>query len=639
LAVFFYFAIQINPASGPKQKPMALIFLAFANDLAHPLPTLSREDEEVSRLLSMRSAKKHYALHRDPNTTLAKVAEYLIRYREEVAAFLFSGHAGRDRLILDGQAAKGEGIAELLGQCPKLKLVVLNGCSTVGQARQLLALPNKPAVIATSAPVEDFAATQFSISFFQALSEQYATLQEAFKLGLAAAKAAAQQELSVLDSRQLASRSEAGEPAWLLDTPQGEEGLLNWKLPGLPILAEEVEVKPNQFLLKGLLNSLAAFDAGVKEVMEDKHLTARVPGRRRLKKGDNEQRNVILKCLPLPISEQIEKLVAKRRENMHVFYDSFSYDRLKQLLLAYDIAMELPAFILLAQLFDLLAREEPKAKLSSTQAKVVQDFLSAPYEERLKKNYFPLIGTVMEVLAQNNIPLFVPEIAGLLPDNPSPFSTSRSVAKEGESLGPDAWRPEEAAFHGLELKKERLPRMGPLGMPEITRECIEAEEMLTLALSRLSFLASYSLVSVRNIDVLRNRLFRTPSFVHRVVHLAKKDTGEPEEVEELLDDFLDNESVLLMKKQPLTGHTRFLNLVPFVIDENAYVKKAETIKLHYFHHFQEAAGACFFKHTYKPEDPLLKIQYKETEEEEELAIQDVWAQFEDFRNLVQDAAL
>ena len=380
---------------------------------------------------------------------------------------------------------------------------------------------------------------------------------------------------------------------------------------------------------QGLLNSLSAFDPRVKEVMEDKGKTVKLPGRRRLKKGDNERRNVILKCLPLPISEQIEKLVTKRRENNHVFYDSFSFGRLKQLLLTYDIAMELPAFILLAQLFDLLAREEPKAQLTAAQAQVIQDFLNAPYQERLKKYYFPLLGTVMEVLEQNNIPLFVPEIAGL-PAGSSALANSPPSEGLGEAF--------KNAFQALELKKQRLPQMKALDTPGITRECIEAEEMLTQVLSRLSFLASYSLVSVRNIDVLRNRLFRTPSFVHRVVHLAKKDTGEPEEVEEPLDNFLDSESVLLMKKQPLSGHTSFLNLAPFVIDENAYVKKAETIKLHFFHHFREASGAYFFKHTYKPEDPLLEIMDKETENEEELAIQDVWEQFEDFRKLVQTAA-
>lgn len=608
---------------------METLFLAFANSQSDPLPTLREEDDKACSLLGRRAGQGHYALHRDSYASLPKVAEQLLNYRDSLAVFLFSGHAGRDKLLLEDQDVRAEGIAGLLGLCPRLKLVVLNGCSTGGQVARLLALPNHPAVIATSAPVGDRVATQFSITFFQALAEQSATVEEAFRAGVAAAKAAATQPFQVLENRSLGFDN-ADEPAWGLFTAEGFEEKRTWKLPRPDAGQPQATAEPNQFLIKGLLNSLSAFDPRVKEVMEDKRKTVKLPGRRRLKKGDNERRNVILKCLPLPISEQIEKLVTKRRENNHVFYDSFSFGRLKQLLLTYDIAMELPAFILLAQLFDLLAREEPKANLTAAQAQIIQSFMNAPYQERLKKYYFPLLSTAMEVLEQNNIALFVPEIAELHAVSP-PSSVRRSIAKVEEGPG--------GAFQSLELKKQRLPQIKALDMPEITRECIEAEEMLTQVLSRLSFLASYSLVSVRNIDVLRNRLFRTPSFVHRVVHLAKKDAGEPEEVEELLDNFLDSESVLLMKKQPLSGHTSFLNLAPFVIDENAYVKKAETIKLHFFHHFREAAGAYFFKHTYKPEDPLLEIMYKETENEEELAIQDVWEQFEDFRNLVQNAAL
>lgn len=597
---------------------MALIFLSFANDAAHPLPTLTREDEEVYRLLSSRSAKGHFSLHRDSNASLAKVAEYIIRFKDDLTVFLFSGHADRDHLLMDGQTVQGNGIAALLGECPRLKVIVLNGCSTVGQVQELLELPNQPAVIATSAPVNDYTATQFSISFFQALSEQYAPLQEAFNIGLAAAKAAEGQPLAIPTPRQPMSGEAPSAPIWLLDTAPEARDKLEWKLPSLISPSAPSDIQPNQYLLKGLLHSLAAFDSNAKEVMENKRGTVEVRGRRRLKKGDNERRNVILKCLPLPISEQIEKLVTKRRENNHVFYDSFSYDRLRQLLLTYDTAMELPAFLLLAQLFDLLADEQRAVAMTPEQVEVVAAFLKAPYPERLKKINFPLIRTIIAVLGKNEVPLFVPELADLQGELEADFRN---------------------AFHGLEVKKKRLPQMRTLEDGAMRQECIEAEEMLTLVLGKFSFLASYSLVSVRNIDVLRNRLFRTPSFVHRVIHLAKKDSGEPEEIEELLDDFLDNESVLLMKKQALSGQASFLNLAPFVIDENAYVEKAEKIKLNFFHHFQESSKAYYYKHTYKPEDPLLEILGKEEETEAaEVAFQDVWDQFEDFRKLLQTAA-
>lgn len=593
-----------------------MIFLSYANDPGSPLPTLSQEDEAVHRLLSLREAKRHFRLHRESHQTLAKIAEYLTRYRNDLILFSYSGHAERDRLFLEGQEANSEGIAELLGQCPRLKLVILNGCSTVGQTQKLLSLPNKPAVIATSAPVNDTAATQFAISFFQAFSEQYATVQEAFFIGLAAAQAASSRSLATEDARGIGFRKDTEAPVWLLEVPPGAEDRLSWKLPGVTVAPTSQKFKPNQLLLEGLLESLAMFDPSVKDLTEEKGATsARLRSRRRLKKGDNEKRNVILKCLPLPISEQIEKLVAKRRDHNPVFYDTFSFDRLRQLLRTYDTALELPAFILLAQLYDLFTQEDPDIVIYPEQVQVIEDFLTLPYPGRLKQLYYPLIEVTVEVLRQNQRSLFMPELAAFSQQNDLDFYN---------------------AFQALEGKKERLEQMAHWEEHRIGQECIEAEEMLTEVLSKLGFLSTYSLVSVRNIDVWRNRLFRTPSFVHRVVHLAKKDMGDPEEVEEELDDFLENESVLLMKKQPLSGKVSFLNLTPFIIDENAYVKKADTIKLHFFHHYRAADGAYCFKHTYKPDDPLLEIR-EEPVADEVIAIQDVWAQLEDFRDLVQTA--
>jgi hypothetical protein len=590
-----------------------MIFLAFANDPGKPLPTLSREEEEVMRLLSQRSSEHHYRLHRDSHATIKSISEYLIRYQKDLEVFHFSGHADRDILLLADQKANSEGIAGLLGACKKLKLVVLNGCSTVGQVEQLLQLPNQPAVIATSAPVNDFTATQFSISFYQALSEQYASLQEAFEVGLSAAKAAASDSLPIAEERGFGRSRAADEAIWLLQTPEGKEERLRYKLPAQTIQTNSIHVEPNQFLLKGLLSSLAAFDSQVKEVMEEKQDSSDFRSRRRLRKGNNQRRNLILKSLPLPISEQIEKLLSKRKDNNQVYYDSFSIDRLRQLLRTYEVAMELPAFFLLAQLFDLLSNEKVKARIEPTQSRVITDFLALPHEVRLRQLFFPLLETGIEIVKQNDVDLFVPEITQITEKEDADFYN---------------------AFQGLEIKKENLSKAELLDHDQMIRECIEAEEMLTEILAKLSFLASYSLVSVRNIDVFRNRLFRTPSFVHRVIHLAKKDSNDPEEVEEPLDNFLENESVLLMKKQELSGEIRFLNLTPFIIDENAYVKKAAPIKLHFFHHLHEDDGTYYFKHTYKPDDPLLVLQDVEPEEgaEEGVAILDVWEQFEDFRN-------
>ena len=113
---------------------MDTLFLSFANQQHEILPTLQEEDDALYRLLAPRAQAQHFLLHRDSYVTLDKLPSYLTLYRDTLSIFLFSGHAGRDRLLLGGGGiANSDGVAQMLGQCPQLKLVMLNGCSTEGQ--------------------------------------------------------------------------------------------------------------------------------------------------------------------------------------------------------------------------------------------------------------------------------------------------------------------------------------------------------------------------------------------------------------------------------------------------------------------------------------------------------------------------
>lgn len=162
---------------------MKLLYLAFANSRHDPLPSLQNEDEAIYRALTPRALKQEILLHRDSYASLAKVAEYITLFREHLFLFHYSGHAGRDALVLEEETASGAGIADMLKQCPNLKLVVLNGCSTRGQVQRLLD-QGVPVVIATSAPVEDLKAMRFGIRLYKALSEQ-ASIREAFEIAAA----------------------------------------------------------------------------------------------------------------------------------------------------------------------------------------------------------------------------------------------------------------------------------------------------------------------------------------------------------------------------------------------------------------------------------------------------------------------
>ena len=146
---------------------MDVLFFAFANHQLNPLPSLKREADELFRLLSPGEMRQRYILYMDEFATREKIAYYLTQYKDQITLFHYSGHADRDALETEEESSQAAGIAQLLGQCPRLKLVVLNGCSTQGQL-QLLEAQGIPAILATSAPVQDKKATDFSIRLYQA---------------------------------------------------------------------------------------------------------------------------------------------------------------------------------------------------------------------------------------------------------------------------------------------------------------------------------------------------------------------------------------------------------------------------------------------------------------------------------------
>ena len=77
----------------------------------------------------------------------------------------------------------------------------------------------------------------------------------------------------------------------------------------------------------------------------------------------------------------------------------------------------------------------------------------------------------------------------------------------------------------------------------------------------------------------------------------------------LLEVFMNNSSVLFLKKNDSNpaGET-FLNLAPFVLDENAYDAKSDKLaKLYFFERYNRPNSKYLFRHIYKQEDALLEI--------------------------------
>lgn len=234
---------------------MEILYLAYANSQEHPLPQLQAEADEVYGALLPRALDKHYFPHRDAYSSIRKIAEFLALYRRRLAVFSFSGHAGQDALFLGGEAARAFGIAQLLGECPNLKLVLLNGCSTQAQAA-LLRQKGVPVVIATSAPVADTKARRFAARLFQALAERN-TLGEAVNLAVGEVQAMA--DVTFLRKLDLDDDpAEVTEARWLMY--YSDEADLLYRLPEKVVPAAP-DFAPNELLIRTLWESLPRYNA------------------------------------------------------------------------------------------------------------------------------------------------------------------------------------------------------------------------------------------------------------------------------------------------------------------------------------------------------------------------------------------
>lgn len=169
----------------PRKQP--ILYFTYANDPKDParyLDTLNQEYQEVDQLLKSKEARFGYRTMSRVHTTLGSLFSDLQTYHNQITLFHFGGHAGEDHLLLqhlDGamNAAKQTGLSILFGAEENLKLMFLNGCATKGHVTSLLA-KGIPAIIATSAPVGDQQAANFSHKFYESLTAGK-TILEAFE--------------------------------------------------------------------------------------------------------------------------------------------------------------------------------------------------------------------------------------------------------------------------------------------------------------------------------------------------------------------------------------------------------------------------------------------------------------------------
>lgn len=572
---------------------MNVLFLSFANSREQPLPSLQQEEEGIYKTLSPRALKQHFLLHREPYATIARISEYLALYRDHITIFHYSGHAGRDRLLLaEEETAHSEGIAHLLGQCPRLQLAVLNGCSTQGQVQRLLEA-GVPVVIATSAPVEDEKASRFGQRFYQGLERQL-SIGEAFEMAAGEVLTA---DSSITIRRQLGFEELEKGPLWGIFYKKEQAALLEEKLPLHAAPTSPEDFQPNRRLTAGLWEALAPYSKKIRlqQMMEEEGDA--------IEEGDKHV--AILNSLPRPVAEHLRKLMAPVEAETKG-YDKISEARLRQMAQAYEAAMEFLTYILLAQLWD--ARfEQGGPPPPERVVEQIRRYLALPRQERASYDFEPLLLALHGALQEQGAPFFVSELGRL-----------------GQFFREEEGFRDACLFLNVLRKKLHHDTVAPY---ELTELCIRGEESLLALCRQLGFLAKYTLAAVKHIDVLHYRHLKDTQFSHAMVKLMRV-FGKLQEEQFVINRFLFNRSVLLLKQEEENGQTatRELSLAPFIIDENAFELKTDLSKLYFFSHYKAANDSYCYKHINRPGDALLEVSAGKYEL--------VKAQFEAFKQML-----
>lgn len=232
--------------------PVVLMFFADTSDA--PLPALQTERTKLYSALTEHNEKQyllilHFAA--DPDLVLTELS----RYRERVVIVHFSGHAKskNEELQMDNGSIFNIGLSQKLGECPALRLVFLNACSTQSFVKQLVK-EGIPAILATLTEVSDQKSAEVAGRFYNYLGRRY-SLTNSY-LQTSADFQSKYNDLSfqeigslrglVLDAPNLAEESSISSKEWWLFKGRAYAKTDNWYLvPPLP--------KPGPILITDLV--------------------------------------------------------------------------------------------------------------------------------------------------------------------------------------------------------------------------------------------------------------------------------------------------------------------------------------------------------------------------------------------------
>jgi hypothetical protein len=241
--------------------------------------------------------------------------------------------------------------------------------------------------------------------------------------------------------------------------------------------------------------------------------------------------DLIIKNFPWPVGVELRRLFSGSMRQLDRM-------RLDQIFKTIERSMQFLSFVMLSQIIKL--KEENKLSIPENFSK---EFASRFLVLSLG-NYSWMIRAMGKMIDSQKIEWFMPELSQCCDD------------KFYNAL--DFWVPErnEIGHYQINLTQE-----------EIERRCVEYEEKLTFILGKISFLAKYRLVSVKEIKVFKPKT--TNATFHHVFDLLNSSDSDFKANEFNESTFTDSNSVLLLKS--IKSIDSYINLSPLVIDTSTEI--------------------------------------------------------------------
>lgn len=524
-----------------------LIFLAFSNEKDRYLDMLKEESRRLFSALEQPDRKGYIKVHREESAQIDDLFQVLTRNQDLVSIFHYGGHAGGSKLALEAGTGDMKGLATLLAEQKNLKLVFLNGCSTYDQVKLLFDAGVK-AVVATSVPIDDRRAMEFSQQFYEGLAHGR-SIGQAFQL----AEAYLNSQGNKGDSIQFSSNRSfmaqevdggTGLPWGLYIQAEHQQEILDFRLPyyrevGLP-------QQMRQYISRSFeanLHIVEVLDEMCKYNPDLYHEMVRMEGGVEKNKDSSEYPDIIMSHFPWPIGSQIRLLFQANLQG-------YTHNRIRQLLSLYIVTSQVLHAALLSDVWEWIRQHE------IVLPEHLEQKLPDSSDAYLSYDWLGNMMALYQWIRSQQGQVYLGEL--------DTFSQSWEDPESGL----------QEAYEELEKLRAQIDHLPTTDLPDL---CLDVEYMVALVLGKAAFLSRYRMLTVRSIKIDGPR-YQTLAYEMDLGDLRLTSSGAltlySDDSQRRKSSLTNSQSILLAADENRLDQA--LNLSPFVMDKNSFLTSSSS---------------------------------------------------------------